>query len=311
MSARGNGGHSTYYACTGRQKYGPKACDNHRLPAGKLEQAVISQLTGLYRDGGLVEKALADARHEAEQRQPEIERRLAAIGAETIRGDQALERYYQAFEEGKLSPERCDARLARLQTRLDDLHAQHAELSLSTTHEGTPAPTAADLAAIADQLERVLGEGEPQKSKALIRELVAELRVNIKAEILPSYYLDAAPVWATSEKVDLTGLLSNFETEALYKRLTERDWQQVARVQRKPRDRSRDGKLRFGTVSGAVLEVLAQTEGSMRFIEIHREVEALLGFEVLKGSVKQCLSAEASHRRPRFTRVGHGRYQSV
>jgi hypothetical protein len=49
----------------------------------------------------------------------------------------------------------------------------------------------------------------------------------------------------------------------------------------------------------------------MRFIEIHREVEALLGFEVFKGSVKQCLSAEARHRRPRFVRVGHGRYEAL
>jgi hypothetical protein len=111
--------------------------------------------------------------------------------------------------------------------------------------------------------------------------------------------------------MDLTGLLSNFETEALYKRLTEREWRQVGREQRKCRDRSRDGKLKFGTVSGAVLEVLARAEGSMRFIEIHREVEALLGFEVFKGSVKQCLSAEARHRRPRFERVARRRYRTM
>lgn len=109
--------------------------------------------------------------------------------------------------------------------------------------------------------------------------------------------------------MDLSALLSNSETEALYKRLTERDWQQVARVQGKRRDRSRDGKLKFGTVSGAALEVLARTDGSMRFIEIHREVEKLLGYEVCKGSVKQFLSAEAGHRVPRFERVGRGRYQ--
>jgi hypothetical protein len=111
--------------------------------------------------------------------------------------------------------------------------------------------------------------------------------------------------------VDLSALLSNFETEALYKRLTEPYWQQVARVQEKRRDRSRDGKLKFGTVSGAVLEVLARAEGPLRFIEIHREVEALLGFEVFKGSVKQCLTAEAGHSPPRFARVGHGRYQAL
>ena len=205
MSARGNGGHYTYYACSGRQKYGPKACDNQRLPAGKLEHAVIEQLTRLYRNGTLIEKALADAQHEAEQRQPEIDERLAAIQAEISRNEQALERYYQAFEDGKLTAERCEARLTRLQTRLDDLHAQHAELTLENPQKGTHGPTAADLAALADQLERLLN-GQPQKAKALIRELVAELRVNSRTEILPSYYLATPEVCATSEKVERIGI---------------------------------------------------------------------------------------------------------
>jgi len=206
MSARGNGGLYHYYACTGRQKYGPKACSNQRLPREKLERAVINQLTRLYRDSDLIEATLANAQHEAEQRQPEIKQRLAAIDAEITRSEQALERYYEAFEQGKLSPERCEQRLARLQTRLDDLHAQHAELSLSTPHAEAQSPTAAELAAVADQLETLLTRGEPQKAKALIRELVAELKVNGKTEILPSYYLATPVVCATSEKVGGTGL---------------------------------------------------------------------------------------------------------
>jgi hypothetical protein len=79
--------------------------------------------------------------------------------------------------------------------------------------------------------------------------------------------------------MDLSALLSNFQTDALYKRLTERGWQQVARAQGKQCDRSRDGKLKFGTVSAAVREVLGRSGRSMRFIEIHRKVEELLGFE--------------------------------
>ncbi len=51
MSARGNGGRYEYYACSGRQKHGPKACRNERLPRHKLEHAVLQQLAALYRDG--------------------------------------------------------------------------------------------------------------------------------------------------------------------------------------------------------------------------------------------------------------------
>ena len=64
----------------------------------------------------------------------------------------------------------------------------------------------ADLAIVADKLDQLLTTGEPQKVKALIRELVAELKVNGKTEIVPSYCLNAAPVCATSEKVELPGI---------------------------------------------------------------------------------------------------------
>lgn len=97
-------------------------------------------------------------------------------------------------------------RLARLQARLDDLHAQEVELSLQAPHEAGDAPTAADLAAVGDELEHVIAEAEPQKAKALLRVLIQELRVNGRAEILPIYRLVTPAVCAMSEKVERTGI---------------------------------------------------------------------------------------------------------
>jgi hypothetical protein len=111
--------------------------------------------------------------------------------------------------------------------------------------------------------------------------------------------------------VDLAALLSNSGTTTLYQRLTKRDWQQVGRLQAKRSDRARDGKLKYGTVITALLAVLAQADGPMRYIEIHREIEATLGFPVSRSSTKQLLSDEARHRRPRFERVERGLYQLI
>ena len=151
-------------------------------------------------------EALAQAEREAERNRPEIEQRLASIGAEIARAEQALERYFEAFEQGRLSPERCDERLTRLQARLEDLGAQQAELSLSTPHEAGHGPTPADLAAVADQLEHLLAEGKPEKTKALLRLLIQELRVDGRARIQPTYRLPTPEVCATSEKVERTGI---------------------------------------------------------------------------------------------------------
>jgi site-specific DNA recombinase len=206
MSANGNGGRYHYYACSGRQKYGPKACDGDRLPREKIEQAVIHQLASLYRDEHVITEAFAMANADAEKRRPEFEQRLASIRAETTRAEQSLKRYYEAFEQGKLSPERCEDRLAHLQTRLDDLQAQEAELTLAAPVQAARAPTAADLAEIADALEAVTAEGDPQKAKALLQLLIDELRVNSRAEILPTYRLVTPAVCAMSEKVEAAGI---------------------------------------------------------------------------------------------------------
>jgi hypothetical protein len=46
-----------------------------------------------------------------------------AIAAEITRTEHSTARYFDAFEEGRLSPERYEQRLADLTTRLEDLHA--------------------------------------------------------------------------------------------------------------------------------------------------------------------------------------------
>jgi site-specific DNA recombinase len=200
MSARGNGGTYHYYACTGRQKYGPKACRGERLPQQKLEQAVLRQLGGLYRDGTLIQQAIAKADEKAKREQPALEQRLASIDAEIARAEQGLERYFEAFEQGKLSAEHCDERLSRLHARLNDLRGQQAELAATAPDEGTHAPTAGELAAIADQLDHLIANAEPQQAKALLRHLIAELKVNGRAEIQPTYRAVTPTVCATSEK---------------------------------------------------------------------------------------------------------------
>lgn len=127
----------------------------------------------------------------------------SSVSAEIVRAEQALEPYYEAFEQGKLSAERCEDRLARLQTRLDDLRAQEAELALAAPHEAAHAPTAADLA---DVLEAVGFEGDPRKPKALLQLLIEELRVNSRAEILPTSRLVTPAVCARSEEMGRVGL---------------------------------------------------------------------------------------------------------
>jgi hypothetical protein len=52
----------------------------------------------------------------------------------------------------------------------------------------------------------VIAQGEPEQAKALLRLLIAELRVNSKTDIQPTYRVVTPGVCATSGKVETAGI---------------------------------------------------------------------------------------------------------
>lgn len=119
----------TYYACSTRYKYGPRKGNGERLPKDRLEAAVLSQLAKLYRDGRLIERALADAAMHTAKERPRVEEQLASAHAEIARVEGKLERYFEAFEDGELSAALCQERVRGHRERLETLCAQKADLA--------------------------------------------------------------------------------------------------------------------------------------------------------------------------------------
>jgi hypothetical protein len=70
------------------------------------------------------------------------------------------------------------------------------------------------------------------------------------------------------------------------------------------------GRRRFATVGDAIVEVLSTTATDVRFVDVHREVERLLGSQVSRSSVKNYLAAGGDTRRGiAIERVARGRYR--
>ena len=204
-SAHGRNGRYTYYACSTRYKYGPAKCSGERLPKDRLEAAVLAQLADLYRDGRVIEKALADAAVHVESERPRTEEQLASTCAEIARLETKLERYFEAFEEGTLSPADCQDRVRRHRARLETLREQEAALARTLgTRANTPPDTAA-LAGLADQLDEILTNESPEQAKELLRLLVKEIRIHDRRRIIPTYRIPTA-VRATPSKVERTGI---------------------------------------------------------------------------------------------------------
>jgi site-specific DNA recombinase len=206
MSARGNGGTYHYYACSGRQKRGRKSCDGERLPKDKLEAAILDQLTGMYRDGAVIRAAIEEAAASNETNRAALVERQTSLAREIARAERAVERYEDAFEAGDLDPKRFKERLSTLDARLDALHEQEQALARELGAEAPTTPDRAALQAVADQLTGVIASGDIDQAKALLRILVADVRVNGRREVVPTYRVGAPVVCAQRSSVGDPGL---------------------------------------------------------------------------------------------------------
>jgi site-specific DNA recombinase len=206
MSARGNGGTYHYYACSGRQKLGRRGCDGERLPKDKLEAAILRQLTGLYRDGTMIRDAIEQAAASSQTDRSALTEKCASLAKEIARAERAIERYHDAFENGDLDPARFKQRLSALDARLDTLHDQDQALALEMAPDEPTTPDRPSLQAVANRLDHTIAHGEPEQAKALLSILIAELRVNSRAEILPTYRLSTPTVCAPTSSMGDTGL---------------------------------------------------------------------------------------------------------
>jgi Replication-relaxation/Recombinase zinc beta ribbon domain/Recombinase len=205
MSAKGNGG-TYHYACSGRQKLGRKGCDGDRLSKEKLEAAIFSQLTAIYRDGGLIRDAIEEAAARQDTDHDALTEQRASLAKEIGRAERAIERYQDAFEAGNLDPTRFNERLTALDVRLDALRGQDQALARELAADIPAIPDTAALRAVADQLGQVIATGDPDRTKALLRTLIAELRVNSRSEILPTYRVGAPVVCAQTSSMEPTGI---------------------------------------------------------------------------------------------------------
>ena len=151
---------------------------------------------------GLIRDAIEQAAASSETDRAALTEKRASLAKEITRAERAIERYQDAFENGDLDPARFKERLSALDTRLDALQAQDQALARELAADAPTTPDTAALHAVADQLDHVIANGDPDQTKALLRILIADLRINSRAEILPTYRVGAPVVCAPTSSVE-------------------------------------------------------------------------------------------------------------
>jgi hypothetical protein len=191
-SAHGRNARYTYYACSTRYKYGRARCAGQRLSKDRLEHAVLAQLATIYRDGQLINDALAQAAEQASTDRPQHEQQLAGVRADIQNLERKIDSYLQAFEDSKLDPDICQQRIERHHTRLQALRDQEDQLTQTLAAHADTQPDTASLAAIADQLDQLIATANPEQAKELLRLLIKDIRVHDQHTIIPTYRVPPA-----------------------------------------------------------------------------------------------------------------------
>lgn len=206
--AHGRKGPYRYYTCFSRNRYGRHGCQADRLPADALESAVLESMQSTYSDSDLIERAVAGALKKANAALPSMRSDLRSLGAKIDKAEQALQRYFDAFESGSLTARRLAGRKEDLEQRLAELRTQRETLQEELADKSITTPTANDVGALIASIADAMQNGTPSQRKALMQQLVSEIRVESRSAIFPTYRLPAPapPVRVISGVVGRGGL---------------------------------------------------------------------------------------------------------
>src|SRR4029077_13980044 len=105
---------------------------------------------------------------------------------------------------GRLPETRFIGRVDALERRLTDLRAKLEELRDTASNIEVPSKEAVRNAE--DALRQAMHNGTPGQRKALLKELVVEVRVESRDSIIPTFRLPTAPVRVTESMVGRRGL---------------------------------------------------------------------------------------------------------
>jgi site-specific DNA recombinase len=186
-SAQGNAYKYAYYVCFSRHRYGTQECDQDRLRGDELEDRVVESLLATLGRRDLLEAAVEKWGEIVEGNRPDREQELVAVEAQIRRAQGSLDRYFKAFEEGRLQEDVCTRRIEELSAELTSLEARRSELAEEISESQPSVPDPAELAELVGDIERALRDGAPPERKAVMQAVVAEIRVRDRGHIEPVF----------------------------------------------------------------------------------------------------------------------------
>jgi site-specific DNA recombinase len=203
-AAHGRNARYRYYTCFSRNRHGRQGCRSDVLRADLLDHAVLESLLATYADTELVSAAIERWRSSAAEQGHDSASHLRRLEAEISGSESAVRRYYNAFENGRLPEARFASRVDALERRLTELRSKLEELHDS--EKSAEAPSKESMRDAEEAVRDAMLNGTAGQRKALLKELIVEVRVESRDSIIPTFRLPATSVRVTEAMVGRRGL---------------------------------------------------------------------------------------------------------
>jgi len=177
----------TYYACSKRANY--QECDQDYVRSDLLDGAIIQDIKSMFGDEHFMARVWEEANKRLTAERPNVEKEIDANFAEAAKVQAAMDRYFKAFEAGKLEASLCNEKVKALRAQLDELEASRKDLEARREALELPAIDRQMLASLLDQFEKVLATGTGAQRKDLLHRVVKKVLVHDRRTVEVWYAL--------------------------------------------------------------------------------------------------------------------------
>ena len=153
------------------------------MRAELLETAIIQDLKNMFMDEPFMARIWEEANKRLAAEKPDLDKEIRKVEMQMAKARASVDRYFKAFEAGKLKPEMCNEKVSDLNVRLNELEMEKNDLDARRERLELPAIDKDMLKSLLENFEQVMVEGTNPQKKHLLKTLVKKVLVHDRGTI--------------------------------------------------------------------------------------------------------------------------------
>ncbi|MBI5135814.1 MAG: recombinase zinc beta ribbon domain-containing protein [Nitrospirae bacterium] len=168
-----NGVYIPYYVCSKRMR--GLDCKQEYVRAEPLEEALIQDVTMILHDEGLLARVWEKANSQLAVEKPDLDAEVRKVDSEIADTRKRIDRYFAAFEEGRMKPETAESKIEELKGRLADLEVERQAIEDQRERLDLPPLSKEFLRELMGRFDKVFAAGTAAQKKHLLHSLVQKV----------------------------------------------------------------------------------------------------------------------------------------